>query len=94
MDKCSVFEKPHFICTHLIISNVSCFDVKSYWLGRFKDVSSVSDLCLSGNMVDLLDEFTGFFYSCLEPEPGESLDDVSNESSEDDEDEESDKIAI
>ena len=43
----------------MIIPKVSCFDVKASWLGCFKGVSSLSDLCLAVNVNDLLDYITG-----------------------------------
>ena len=94
MNKCSVSKKPQFICNHLIISKVSCFDVKSPWWVSFKGVSSLSDLCLAGNVDDLLYEVTGLVGFCLVLESDESSDDVSNDSSEENEDKESDEISI
>ena len=87
----------------MIISKVSCFDVKTSWWGCFKDVSSLSDLYLAGNVDDLLYYVTGLVGCCLVPESYESPDDVSknlseddeeDEDDEDDEDKESDKVAI
>ena len=94
MNKCSVSNTPHFICNRLTLSKVSCFEVKASWWGCFKGVSSLSDLCLAGNVDDLLYDVTGLVGFCLLPELYESSDDVSNNSSEDDEDEESDEISI
>ena len=53
--------------------------VKASWWGCFKGVSSLSDLCLAGNVDDLLDDVTGFVGTCLVPESYESSDDVSKE---------------
>ena len=83
MNKCPVWNKPHVICNHLILSKVSYFYVKRSWWGCFKGVSSLSDLCLAGNVNDLLVEIIGLVGICLLPEPDDSTDDVSNESSED-----------
>ena len=57
----------------------------------FKGVSSLSDLFLAGNVDDLLYDITGLFVILLLPEPDDSTDNVSNESSEN---EDSDKIII
>ena len=57
----------------------------------FKGVSSLSDLCLAGNLDDLLYDITGLVVICLLPEPYDSTDDDYNESSED---EDSDEIII
>ena len=64
--------------------------MKASWWGCFKDVSSLSDLCLAVNVDDLLDGVTGLVGFFLSPESDESSDDIFNKSSEDDEDEESD----
>ena len=45
----------------------------------FKGVSSLSHLCLYGNVDDLLYDVTGLVGFCLAPESDESSDDVSNE---------------
>ena len=52
------------------------------------------DLCLAGNVGDVLDEVTGFVGYFLVPESDDSSKDVSTELSEDDKDEESDEISI
>ena len=57
----------------------------------FKGVSSLSDLFLAGNVDDLLYDITGLFVILLLPEPDDSTDNVSDESSEN---EDSDKIII
>ena len=66
----------------MILYKVSCYGVKVSWWGCFKGVSSLSDLCLAGNVDDLLDDITGLVCIFLLPEPDDSTDDVSNESSE------------
>ena len=66
--------------------------MKASWWGGFKGVSSLSDLCLSENVDDLLDEFNGLVCFCPLPESYESSEYVSNKLSEEDEDKESDKI--
>ena len=91
MNKCSVSNKPHLLCNHLIISKVYFFDVNASWWGCFKGVSSLADLCLSGNVDDLLDYITSSVRICLLPESNDSSNDVSNESSEDND---SDEIII
>ena len=78
----------------MIISKPSRFDVKESGWGCFKGVSSISDMCLGGNVDDLLDDVTGLVGSCLLPEPDDSSWDVSNQSSEDDKDEELEEISI
>ena len=92
MNKFSVSKKPQFLCNRSVLSKVSCFNVNASWRGCFKGVFSLLDLCLAGNVDDLLDDFTGLFNICLVPESDESSDGVSNETSEDDEDKESEKI--
>ena len=64
--------------------------MKASWWGCFKGVSSLSDLCITENVDDLLYDFTGLIGFCLVPESDGSSDDISNESYEEDEDEESD----
>ena len=91
MNKCSLSKKPHFICNRLILSKISCFDVKVSWWGFSKGVSSLSYLCLAGNLNNLLDYITVFVVICLLLEPDDSSDNVYNESSED---EDSDEIII
>ena len=86
MNKCSVSNKPHFICNHLIIYKVSSFYVNESWWGCFMCVSSLSDLCLAGNVDDLLDDVTGLVDFCLVTASDDSSNDVSDESSEDNED--------
>ena len=54
-------------------------------------VSSLSHLCITKNVDDLLYEITGLVGICLLPEPDDLTDNVSNESSED---EDSDEILI
>ena len=71
----------------MILYKVYCFDVKASQWGCFKDVYSLSDLCLAGNVDDLLDDVTSLVGFCLVPESDELSDNVSNKSSEDDEDE-------
>ena len=78
----------------LIISKIYCFDVKASWWNCSKGVYSLSDLCLAGNVDDLLYDVTGLIGFCLVPESDESSDDVFNESYEDDEDEESEEMSI
>ena len=78
----------------MILSKVSCFDVKASQWGYFKGVSSLSELCLAVNVDDLLDDVTGLVVSFLVPKSDESSDDVSNDSSEDDKYEELDEISI
>ena len=76
-----------------LMGNVHTHLVEQYilqWIIK-KGVSSLSDLCLTGNMDDLLDDTTGLVSTCLLHEPDDSPDDVSNESSED---EDSDEIII
>ena len=36
MNKCSISKKTHFICNRLILSKVSCFNVKAYWWYLFQ----------------------------------------------------------
>ena len=67
----------------MVISKVYYFDMKAPWWGCFKGVYSLSDLCLAGNVDDLIYDITGLVGICLLPEPHDSTDDVSNESSED-----------
>ena len=71
---------------------MSCPKVEASWWGCFKSVSSISDLRLTGNVDDLLDDVTGLVGSYLVPKSDESSGDVSNDSSEDDKDEESEKM--
>ena len=66
----------------MILSKVSCFGVKVPWWVLF-GVSSLSDLCLAGNVVALLDEVTGLYGIGLLPVPDDSSYGVSNESYED-----------
>ena len=66
----------------MIVSKVSCFDIKAFYWGCFKGVSSLSDLCLDVNVDYLLYDITGLVGICLLPESDDSSDDVSNESSE------------
>ena len=94
MNKYAVSKKPHFICNHLIISKISCFEVKASWWICFKDVSLLSDLYLALNVDYLLDYVTGLVGFFLIPESDESSNDVLDESSEDIEDEESGEILI
>ena len=94
MNKCSVSKNLYFICNLLILSKVYCFDVKASWWGYFKGFSSLSDLCLAGNVDDLLYDATGLAGFCLVPELDESSDDVSNRSTDYNEDEESDNILV
>ena len=75
----------------MILSKVSCFYVKDSWWGCFKGVSLLCNLCLAGNVDDLLDKVTGLVGVCLRPESYYSTDDVSSESYED---KNSDKIII
>ena len=72
----------------MIISKVYCFDVKAFWWGSFKGVSSLLDLCLAVNVDDLLDDVTGLISFFLVPESDDSSDNVYNELSEDDKDKE------
>ena len=76
----------------LIISKIYCFGVKASWWGCFKGISSISDLCLDGNLDDLLDDVTSLVGFCFVTESDDSSDNVSNESYKDDGDKESDKI--
>ena len=62
----------------MILSKVSCFGVNVSWWGCFKGVYSLSDLCLAGNVDDLLDDFTNLVGFCLVHESDESSGDVSN----------------
>ena len=48
-----------------------------------KGVYLLSDLCLAGNVDGLLDDITGLIGIYLLPEPEDSTDNVSNQSSED-----------
>ena len=52
--------------------------MKASWWGCFKGVSSLSDLCLAGNVDDLLNYITGLVGICLLTEKDDSKDDVSN----------------
>ena len=76
MNKCSVSKNPHLICNRLIISKVSCFDVKASWWGCFKGVSSLSDLCLAGNVDALLDDVTSLGSICLIPDSDSLSDEI------------------
>ena len=62
MIKCSLYKKPHFICKRLILSKIYCFEVKAFWWGCFKGVSSLSYLCLAGNVDAILDGVTGLVF--------------------------------
>ena len=86
MHKYSVSKKAYFICNRLILYKFSCLGVKASWWGCFKGVSSLSDLCLAGNVDGLLEDVTGLVGFWLLTESDDSSDDVSNESYEDDED--------
>ena len=78
MNKYSVSKKPHCICKHLILSKISCFDMKASWWCCFKGNSSLSDLRLAVNVDDSLDDVNGLVYFCLVPASDESSDDVSD----------------
>ena len=91
MNTCSVSKKPHLICKCLILSKISCFDVKASWWGCFKGISSLSYLFLAGNVDNLLYDITGLVCIFLVPESDESSDHVYNNSYED---EDSDEIII
>ena len=43
----------------MIISKVSCFDVKGPWWVFPNNVSAISDLCSAGNVDALLDDVAG-----------------------------------
>ena len=88
MNECSVSKKPNFICKHLILSKISCFEVEASWWGCFKGVYSLSGFHLARNVDDLLDDVTGLVGFCFVPESDDSSDDVSCESYEDNEDKE------
>ena len=75
----------------MILSKVSCFDVKASWWDCFKGVSSLYHLCIAKNTDYLLNDITGLVGILLLPETDDSTDNGFNESYED---EDSDKIKI
>ena len=79
MNKWSVSNQPHILCKHLILSKISCFDVKASQLGCFKGVSSILDLRLALNVDHLLDDYNVLVGFCLVPESDESSDNISEE---------------
>ena len=76
MNKCSVSKKPNLICNRLIISKVSCFNVKGPWWVFFKGVYSLSYLCSAGNVDALLDDVTGLDNIFLLPESDSSSEEI------------------
>ena len=60
MYKCSSFSlPPHLKYNFLIVSKTSFFDVHRRGWVFFKGVSSLSLVCLAGNVDDLLDDVAG-----------------------------------
>ena len=75
-NKCLVSKKPYLICHRLILSKVSCFDVKSPWWVFFIGVCSLSDLCSAGNVDALLDDVSGLRGIYILPESDLPLEEV------------------
>ena len=68
--------------------------MKEYWCVCFKGVYSLSELCLAGNVYDLLEDVTSLVVFCLVPESDDPSDIISNKWFEENEDKDLDEISI